>query len=91
MPSTVHLLISGTVQNVFFRVETQKTAQSLGIHGWIKNLASGQVEAYATGERNQLEKFVKWCHEGPTKANVTDVNVEWDKDLGKMTSFEIRT
>jgi len=52
-----HLVISGRVQGVFFRAETQKKAKELGLFSWVKNLSEGRVEAVFEGERAKVEQF----------------------------------
>ena len=38
---TVHLLISGKVQGVFFRATAKDVADEIGITGWVKNTDEG--------------------------------------------------
>ncbi len=70
---TVHLLIKGKVQGVFYRASAKEVADGLGITGWIKNTANGDVEAMATGNAEQVRLFVAWCEQGPRKAVVEEV------------------
>ncbi len=70
---TLHLLIKGKVQGVFYRASAKETAEKLGITGWIKNTPSGDVEAVVTGSKNQLQEFVNWCKQGPRRADVMEV------------------
>lgn len=70
---TVHLLIKGKVQGVFYRATAQKIAKQLGITGWVKNTDDGNVEVMATGDEPSVEKLIKWCKQGPKRAEVTDV------------------
>lgn len=70
---TIHLLIEGKVQGVFFRASTKKTAIALGIRGWVMNRDDGSVEAMATGTSEQLNEFITWCYEGPPGAVVTAI------------------
>lgn len=72
---TVHLLIKGEVQGVFYRATAKEIADKLGVTGWIKNKWDGNVEALATGHEESLQKFIEWCRQGPKKAEVTDVIV----------------
>lgn len=73
--ATVHLLIKGRVQGVFFRATAKDVADKLGVKGWIKNMPDDEVEAMASGSEDAVQKFIKWCHEGPPKAEVTGVVV----------------
>lgn len=85
----VHIIISGYVQGVFFRANAQKTANSLCLGGWVKNLPEGEVELYAIGTEKNLKELITWCHQGPPHARVENVKITWDKDLGDFSSFEI--
>ena len=70
---TVHLLIKGKVQGVFYRASAKAAAEKLHITGWIKNTREGHVEALASGEEANLRQFVEWCQKGPEQAAVSDV------------------
>jgi len=70
---TVNLLIKGKVQGVYYRNAAKEEADKLGITGWIKYISEGRVEAMATGNEEQLQKFINWCRRGPEKAIVKDV------------------
>ena len=49
-----HILISGRVQGVFFRVYTERAAQERGISGWVMNTRDGRVEAVLEGEKEKV-------------------------------------
>ncbi|HVU55234.1 MAG TPA: acylphosphatase [Puia sp.] len=70
---TVHLLIKGKVQGVFYRASAKAAAERLHITGWVKNTPEGHVEALASGEEGGLRQFVEWCRKGPGKAVVSEV------------------
>lgn len=72
---TLHLLISGKVQGVFYRAEAKEQADALGIRGWIKNTPDDKVEAVVSGVDKNLTAFVEWCKQGPRRARVSDVSV----------------
>jgi acylphosphatase len=74
MPS-VHLLIKGKVQGVFYRVSAKGKADSLLLNGWVKNTPEGAVEAIATGTKENIQLFVDWCRKGPLYATVSSVEV----------------
>lgn len=86
----VHLVVSGLVQGVSFRYYTVEEARRLGVHGWVRNLPDGRVEAEAEGERPALEALVAWCRRGPPAARVDGVEVEWSAPRGDLGPFEIR-
>lgn len=73
--STVHLLIKGRVQGVFYRASAKERAETLRVKGWVKNTAEGDVEITATGSEGDLQRFVEWCKTGPKGAEVASVSV----------------
>lgn len=85
---TIHLLISGKVQGVFFRETSRKVAEKLKIKGWIKNIMDDKVEVLITGEEKNLEEFIKWCKIGPERANVEEVKIS-KKPLANFEKFEV--
>jgi len=87
----VHIKITGNVQGVFFRGHTSHIAQKLSLTGWVRNDADGSVEIVAEGEKESLEKLVAWCREGPSFANVEDVEVSWEEATGEFLRFEVKT
>lgn len=72
---TVHLLINGRVQGVFFRESARKLAEKLNVKGWIKNTNNEKVEAVISGDEKDVNEFINWCHTGPERAEVTEVIV----------------
>jgi acylphosphatase len=72
---TIHLLIKGKVQGVFYRATAKKVAEQLGINGWIKNTKEGNVEVIVTGNEERLNEFLNWCKQGPKDAKVKDITV----------------
>jgi acylphosphatase len=85
-----HAFISGRVQGVFFRMETKRAAQRLGVFGWVRNLRDGNVEAVFEGDETRIDAMINWCKEGPPHAHVTDVKVDFEKYTGEFDSFEIK-
>ena len=85
---TVHLLISGKVQGVFFRATAKEIADKNKITGWIKNTVDNKVEVLASGESTGLCEFIKWCKQGPKNAKVDDVVITMVPSH-LFTNFEI--
>jgi acylphosphatase len=69
---TVHLVIKGKVQGVFYRATAKDVADELEIKGWVKNTNEGNVEITASGTEQQLEHFINWCKKGPARAVVAE-------------------
>jgi acylphosphatase len=55
----VRLIITGTVQGVFYRAWTVETASGLGLDGWVRNNADGTVEAVAAGPAEAVDRLVR--------------------------------
>jgi acylphosphatase len=81
--------ISGRVQGVFFRAETQSRARSLGLAGWVRNARDGSVEAVFEGPVERVRSMLEWSRRGPRLADVQDLTVEWEEPQGEA-AFEIR-
>ena len=90
MKSSVHLIVTGRVQGVYFRANAQKQAIALGLTGYVRNLESGEVEIVCTGERLQVDSLIKWCHKGPLLAKVIRVKVSHISLDNRFVDFEIR-
>jgi acylphosphatase len=85
-----HVLISGRVQGVFFRVRTTERALRLGVMGWVRNLPNGKVEAVFEGEEERVASLIEFCRHGPSYAVVKDVDVTWETPTGEFESFEMK-
>lgn len=86
----VHVIISGRVQGVFFRMETQRTARHLGVTGWVRNLPNGTVEAVFEGPRKQVDAMLNWCRQGPPSAKVDDLGIQQRPYGGEFKRFQVR-
>ncbi|MGQ9858470.1 MAG: acylphosphatase [Thermodesulfobacteriota bacterium] len=84
-----HVWISGRVQGVFFRHNTQQQALMRGISGWVRNLPDGRVEAVFQGERTKVEEMLRWCQQGPPGAWVREVEVRWEEPDPALKGFRI--
>lgn len=71
--STVHLLIKGKVQGVYYRATAKDVAETLDLSGWIKNTPGGDVEAISSGSEMAVQQFIEWCKRGPDNAIVSSV------------------
>ena len=85
---TVHLLISGKVQGVFFRQTAVSVAHTLHITGWIKNTQDAKVEALVTGTSGDITSFINWCETGPERANVESVVISKQPEI-TFKKFEV--
>lgn len=78
-----HVRVYGKVQGVWFRANTKKKAEELGVNGWVRNMPDGSVEAVFEGDEQAVEKLIEWCHSGPEMARVEKVEVEYEEPKGE--------
>ena len=71
----VAIRIQGRVQGVGFRYQAQQLAIENNINGIIKNMIDGSVYIEASGNNDEIDKFVNWCYNGPKWAYVESVEV----------------
>jgi acylphosphatase len=60
-PLTLHLVIHGRVQGVFFRESMRQQADTLGVKGWARNRADGTVEAVIQGSADAVDTLLQWA------------------------------
>jgi acylphosphatase len=87
--ATVHLVIKGKVQGVFYRASAREMAEKLGITGWIKNTAEGNVEAMVSGTQHNLDSFIDWCWQGSSRSMVESVDVKKMEEELTFDSFQV--
>jgi acylphosphatase len=83
--------VKGTVQGVGFRYFVQRRAVALGLAGYARNLADGDVEVIAEGGREQLEALLGDLNLGPAMSSVESIRVVWS-ETGQphFSGFNIR-
>lgn len=84
-----HVFVSGKVQGVYFRQNTQIVAQEHGVLGWVRNLPDGRVEAVFEGDKDAVSKAVEWCRHGPAAAKVDSVDAKDEEFTGEFSAFVI--
>jgi len=82
------VIVTGRVQGVWFRGQTQEQAESLGVAGWVRNLPDGSVEAVFEGANEAVAAVVKWCWDGPPHASVENVAERSETPEG-LTGFRV--
>ncbi|MCK4336200.1 MAG: acylphosphatase [Candidatus Aenigmarchaeota archaeon] len=90
MNARVHLLISGEVQGVFFRANTRRAANELGVKGWVRNLPNGMVEVVAEGRKPTLDRLIEYCRKGPDGAGVENIEIKWEEFKNEFRGFDVR-
>ena len=84
-------IISGRVQNVFYRKFVSQSVMRKQIRGYIKNLPDGRVEVVAELIDDDLESFLELLREGSPLSHVEDISYETIDDADLLyDGFEIR-
>ncbi len=84
------LVVRGRVQGVGFRFFVLKTAEQLGITGYVRNLRDGTVEIVAEGTPIDVRAMAMDILAGPRHGRVDDIDKADIPVTGQYTSFEIR-
>jgi acylphosphatase len=83
-------VIRGRVQGVGFRYFLQDHAAVEGVHGYVRNLPDGSVEAVVEGDTESVTRVERALRRGPASAQVDHVQVEGVAPSGRATGFSIR-
>lgn len=81
--------VSGRVQGVGFRFFVQERAALEGVHGYVRNLPDGRVEALLEGDEESVLRVERALCRGPAGARVEDVRTEDVEPTRRATGFSI--
>ena len=84
----IKIKVFGLVQGVFFRYNTRKVAQKLGLTGYVKNMSDGGVLIEAEGPENKLYELLEFSKKGPKYAQVEKVEYELQDSKNEFIGFE---
>jgi len=85
----VHIVVRGRVQGVWYRNSAKARASELKLAGWVRNCPDGTVEIHAQGNRENLDRFIEWCKQGPPTAEVTGLDTT-PASVEGMETFQVR-
>jgi acylphosphatase len=83
--------VSGRVQGVGFRFFVERTASTLDVGGYVRNLSDGRVEVYAVGDAEKIDALRDALRRGPRMASIDRVdeqNAELFQNYGRTFSIE---
>lgn len=81
--------VSGRVQGVWFRKNTQQQAQKRQLEGWVMNLDDGSVQVHVQGPESQVTELIEWLRRGSPLSRVDHLDIV-DAEPLVMQGFEIR-
>ncbi|MDX1730896.1 MAG: acylphosphatase [Aurantimonas coralicida] len=85
----VHVTVAGRVQGVGYRAWCRDEAVRRGLSGWVRNRASGDVEAVIAGEPAIVDDMLAALWTGPSSASVSVVDVA-ESDEAPEGEFTVR-
>lgn len=83
------VIVTGRVQGVWYRATTMKMAKKFGVHGWVRNMPDGSVEAHLEGEPERVDDLIDWMNEGPPLASVDNVET-FPAEVQDFPDFSMR-
>jgi acylphosphatase len=83
-------LIGGHVQGVGFRMFAEARAAAEGVHGYVRNLPDGRVEALVEGDDESVDRIEMALRRGPIGAQVDSFVVEPVTPSRRATGFSTR-
>ncbi len=84
------VIFEGRVQGVGFRYTTKDLARGFEVCGWVKNLPDGTVELQISGERDEVEAFIKEiAEESPLAHYIEGMHVQNIPPLEGVKGFTI--
>jgi acylphosphatase len=89
MDRRLRITVSGWVQGVFFRHNTKRKADELGVMGTVRNLRDGSVEIVAEGDEDAIKRLVEWSKVGPPSARVKGIDITWEEVTREFKDFRI--
>jgi acylphosphatase len=83
-------VVVGHVQGVGFRYFVVGKARILGLQGYVRNDSTGDVEVVAQGTRPALEQLLVLLRQGPSAAQVHNIQFAWREPTEHFSGFHIR-
>jgi len=88
MKKSIRLLISGTVQGVFFRRFVKDNADKNDVRGFVRNLEDGRLEVFLEGDSEKVDNMIEICRRGPAHSNLRKLE-EKDEKFQDFKDFKI--
>jgi len=84
------ITVRGRVQMVGYRWYAKQYADILGIAGYARNVAHGDVEIMAKTDESNLNIFIDHLKRGPSRSQVDSVIKEACETVNDFTEFSIK-
>lgn len=87
----LHAIVEGRVQGVGYRMFVQRTAEALGLTGWVRNKFDGRVEVWSEGSMLTNLQLLENLRQGPPSSFVLNVDTFWEIPLQNYYSFSVKS
>ena len=88
MKKATRLIISGTVQGVFFRRFVKDHADKNNVKGFVRNLEDSRLEIFLEGDQEKVDLAAAACRRGPAHSSMRKVE-EKEEKLQDFKEFKI--
>lgn len=79
MNKSTRLILTGSVQGVFFRQFVMDNAEKNGVRGFVRNMEDGKVEIFIEGDVDKVNEMVAVCKRGPQHASIRKIEEKEEK------------
>mgnify|MGYP001615943291 CR=1 FL=1 len=76
MKKSVRIYLSGTVQEVFFRMFVKENAERYNVKGFTRNLEDGRIEIFLEGDADDVNKMIELCKKGPKHSQIRKMEIK---------------
>lgn len=83
------ITFTGRVQGVGFRATTRSIAEGFAVTGFVRNERDGSVLCVAEGERDEIQRFIKFVQQA-MDGNIADTRIAESPATGEFDGFGIR-
>ncbi len=87
--SASKIVVSGTVQGLFFKNFTKEHADKLKLKGFVRGLESGDIEVIVEGDKENISQLVEILRKGPQYSQIRNIKVEERKWSGDLKEFKV--
>jgi len=88
MKKSIRLLLTGSVQPMFFNPYIKKEADALNVRGFVRELEDKRIEVFLEGDMNSVEEMIPLCKTGPYNTKIRSVE-QRDERFQDFKDFRI--
>ena len=89
MQKEIECIIKGEVRMVMYHDFAKRKVKYLWLAGTMKNFEAGSVKVAEQGDKDKLNKFLKFLKIGPIFAKVAFIDTKWRKVKEVFENFKI--